>query len=105
MSSGPGPEEPGTGEHRFELVMPFVVCASEGGPYDDAAFVAGARMASTMHALEAGPAEHASYEHPPLLPQLDLVAMHAGYSMTTERYSDEWMLCTFRPVSPAGADR
>lgn len=85
-------DEPG-----YEMVMPFVVCASEGGPYDDAAFVAGVRMASIQHALEARPAKHVTYQHPHLLPQLDLVAMNAGYSMTTEAYSDEWTLCTFTP--------
>lgn len=85
--------QPEDGE--YELTMPFVVCASEGGPYDDAAFVAGANTAHCWHALAAGPAEHQVYAKPPLVPQLDLVAMHFGYTMAAEPYSDEWTLCTF----------
>jgi hypothetical protein len=36
------PTEPDDGDDPFyELVMPFVVCATNGGPYDDAAYCAG----------------------------------------------------------------
>lgn len=28
-------------EQEYDLVMPFVVCQSQGGPYDDDAFVGG----------------------------------------------------------------
>lgn len=96
------PEED-DGEAGYELVVPFVACVSEGGPYDEAAFVAGVRMRAVWHALEAGPARYESYQNPGLVPQPDLVAMHFGYTMASEPDSEEWTLCTFTkaPAGPA----
>lgn len=88
------PEEPGD----YGLVMPFVVVASAGGPYDDESFVAGCRFEAVWNELRHQPAEYQSYEYPALVPQLDLIAMKEGYTMTTEpwdEHPDEWALVTF----------
>lgn len=91
-------------EHsEYGHVMPFIVCASRGGPYDDKAFVAGARFGALDQRLAVRPAVVIqSYEPPELLSQLDLLAMHHGYEMTSEPWEqapDEWALVTFRPSS------
>jgi hypothetical protein len=81
-----------------ELVMPFVVCASQGGPYDDDAFVAGFQAGSLYKTLAAIAAVEATgvIEVPvrtALLPQLDLIAMKFGF--TTEAVpaeSPDWSM-------------
>jgi hypothetical protein len=80
----------------FGLVMPFVVCESNGGPYADEAFVAGARFGRWAELLKLQPAAHREYEPAGLVPQLDLLAMHNHYTMTTEPWDDDtsWVLVT-----------
>jgi hypothetical protein len=84
----------------FDLVEPFVVVASEGGPYDDVAFVAGARYGQLAEKLtNEHPVEFSTYEYPALVPQLDLLAMRLGYVLTVEPWEDhpdEWVRATFR---------
>ena len=80
--------------------MPFVVCQSQGGPYDDTAFVAGARFGQIEHeAKTILPGRQKQWwSEPGLVPQLDLVAMENGLNMTTEpwdEHPDEWVLVTF----------
>lgn len=84
------------------LVMPFVVCESQGGPYDDDAFVAGCRYASIDHALQMilqfGVTQYEQWIEPALVPQLDLLAMHLGWKLTAEPWEDhpdEWVLARF----------
>ena len=82
---------------EFGLVMPFVVTADNGGTYDARSFVAGARMEAVRRRCEAGEVQIESYEPPPLVPQLDLIAMRYGYTMTEEpwdEHPDEWTLVT-----------
>lgn len=89
-------------EADYGLVMPFVVVTSKGGPYDDQAFVAGARYADVAHALRGKPTEFGTYEFPALVPQLDLLAMHEGYTMTTEpweEHPDEWVWVHFERIT------
>lgn len=88
-----------TEEHAaYELVMRFVVCAGEGGPYDDAAFVAGVRWGRLDAQMERrSDAEIRLYAEPALVPQIDLSAMRYGYTMTSEpwdEHPDEWTLVT-----------
>ena len=82
------------------LVMPFVVCQSNGGPYDDVAFVAGARWGQDHHTVKTeNPDEWSAYVYPEMVPQYDLLAMDQGYTMTTEPWAehpDVWVLVTFR---------
>ena len=90
-------QEPG--EVEFGLLMPFVVCRSQGGPYDDSAFVAGASFGAHMALLEqTKPEEWAAYVDPQMLRQYDLLAMHGGYKMESEpwdEHPDEWALVRF----------
>ena len=100
-------------EADYGLVMPFVVCQSEGGPYESQAFVSGVSCgvidetlrqlaALAQHGLTAATVER--YVAPALLPQLDLVAMRHGFTLTSEAWDehpDEWALATF---TKQGAD-
>jgi hypothetical protein len=87
----------------YDLVMPFIVCQTNGGPYDDDAFVAGfqageidqaLKTASTVRAAKV----HFAMVHTALLPQLELIAMHRGFPKVlaeqTEGY-EEWADVTF----------
>lgn len=88
-------------EAEFSLVMPFVVCASKGGPYDDEAFVAGYAAGLIDHALSTLGVDETRVVftvRPLLVPQLDLLAMRYGFTMTVERWEedpDEWVSVVF----------
>jgi hypothetical protein len=100
------------GGQRFELVMPFVVVTSKGGPYDDAAFVAGWECAVIDRALGAVAEYEATFRrtvHSANLPQLDLIAMKHGYAMegleldVDAKLADpagEWSWVSFAPMDP-----
>lgn len=94
-------------EGEFGLVMPFVACESNGGHYQDHAFVAAYSAANldetlrhlahlTTNGLTAATVER--YVPPQLVPQLDLIAMRHGFTLTTEpwdEHPDEWTKATF----------
>lgn len=88
-------------ETFYDLVMPFVVLESNGGPYDDASFVAGMQYA--MHQAEMAIAAASIQVWTPsavrsaMLPQYDLLAMDNGFVMTSEPWDDdpEWAIVTF----------
>jgi hypothetical protein len=84
-------------ETEFGLVMPFVVCASQGGPYDDDSYVAGYEAGKLDAELALGP-PHVLAFWPPALsfhaenkPQLDLVAMKNGYTVRWANEVDGWV--------------
>ncbi len=88
----------------YALLYPFVVCKSNGGPWDDDAFVAGVRFGELAQRLKLGelfvelPIEDA------LAPQVDLVAMHEGYSVQFEReVAEGWTYATLRRNRPTPA--
>lgn len=86
---------------NYSLVMPFVVCHSTGGPYEDQAFVAGYQTGQIDAALKAGEKDNRDHGliavYTELLPQLDLVAMRYGYTMTSEPTQTEaWSYVSFR---------
>jgi hypothetical protein len=95
VSTPEGEEDEGYG-----LLMPFTVCASQGGPYDDAAFVAG-YTAGLLDGRLADPDNGwpiAQQVPSALVPQLDLLAMRHGWNITSEpwgEHPDEWTLVTF----------
>lgn len=73
----------GTKEGEYEMVMPIVLAKSNGGPFDDAAVVAGMTcgaieqelgMTKTLNTLP-----HERYVDAQLLKQVDLIAMRHGY--------------------------
>jgi hypothetical protein len=70
--TGPVPEGE---ESEYELVLPFVICKSRGGPYDDDAFVSGWRLGQISAALEPQGTSWAGLVQEAELPQLDLMAM------------------------------
>ena len=81
-------------EDGYSLVMPFVVVKSNGGPYDDTSFAAGAHYAYIANALKKKPETLDATEYPDLVPQLDLLAMHEGYALSTwpwDEHPDEWV--------------
>ena len=78
------------GEH-FELAYPFVCTVSNGGQWDDEAFVAGmqlgdltARMRATEPVIEVPVV-------PGLLAQIDLAAMHHGYALSVVSSDESWV--------------
>ena len=92
---------------RYDLVMPFVVCRSRGGPYDDQAFTAGWWCGQADTTLSAAPEEcdrlSFSVGVPSLLaPQLDLIAMSRGFTLVHELYGDddEFMFIRFDRGAP-----
>lgn len=66
-------------EPTYELVMPFVVCATQGGPYEDRSFVAGYELGciAADPALVGSTGRHIRTES---VPQADLIAMHHNLS-------------------------
>ena len=74
-----------TEEGQYEMVMPIVLAKTNGGPFDDAAVVAGMTcgaleqeltMTAALHTLP-----HERYIDVPLLKQVDLIAMKHGYTL------------------------
>lgn len=73
----------------WHLIVPFVVCRSCGGPYDDASFVRGFEVGRIAEKL----ARHdwdeiAATVHEDVVHQLDLIAMRQGY-VIIDRPEDE----------------
>lgn len=94
----------GEGEAEYGLVMPFVVCESEGGPYESAAFVAGwdcafvddtLRSLATPRTNGVTAATVQRYVKPEAVPQLDPIAMRHGFTLTTEQGEHGWIAATF----------
>lgn len=92
------PATPEDGPGDYGLVMPFLSVASQGGPHEDIAYVAGWEMG----ALDA----ELSLSHPPTLDraircanarQADLIAMKHGYRAEIEPYDDQWCLLHLAP--------
>ena len=94
-------EDPDTG---FELVMPFKVVKSAGGPYDDESFVAGYRLGQLDNVLaDRSLEEHVLSIEPDAVPQADLIAMRHGYSCTVTEYDVQWSTARFiRQAETAG---
>ena len=78
---------------HMTLLVPFVVCTSTDGPYDDESFAAGFACGEIYQSLAAAASLRrvTSLRFPTvltaLLPQLDLIAMHHGFTMISK--SDE----------------
>lgn len=84
--------------HEHTLVMPFVVVASKGGPYDDDAFVAGWQCATVQEALRHSGASWAGTVPAAILPQLDLIAMDRGLALISEPAGEYWAFATIAPL-------
>ncbi|MCI3246288.1 hypothetical protein [Streptomyces spinosisporus] len=70
-------------EGEYEAVMPFVLTKSQGGPFDDGAFVAGMTCGALDQELTITAALHTlpreRYIDARFLKQVDLIAMRHGY--------------------------
>lgn len=88
----------------YELVMPFTVVISAGGPYEDAAFVAGFQAGVIYADLGQDMPAPGYWVPSALVTQLDLVAMRWGFKMYSEEWDQgpEWTHVWFRRTS-AGA--
>lgn len=90
-----------TVDGEYGLVMPFVVCQSKGGPYDDDAFVAGYQAGSLSVTLSQpiDPGGMTVTVRTDLVPQVDLIAMHHQCVTASEPCTDAdgWSFVTIRP--------
>lgn len=97
------PTEPG--EAEFTPIMPFVLCKTNGGPYDDSAFVAGATCGAldeefrVLALSRATPRER--YINAAYLPQVDLIAMQHGYTTSLGELDEAsgWQAVAFELAS------
>jgi hypothetical protein len=92
------------GEECGGGVMPFVLCRSKGGPYDDEAFSSGWRLGAVGATL-AAPGVSALCESIRAggRVQADLLAMAYGYAMRVDPSSDpDWLSVTFTRTGDDG---
>lgn len=88
-------------DDEWGMVMPFVVCESQGGPYEDAAFVAGYECGSLDQLLlSERPRTHEVTVRTDSMQQIDLIAMRHGYILTSQDGDEQW---TFVRLSRHGA--
>lgn len=90
---------------EYGLVMPFVSVASNGGDYDDSAYVAGyeaGHLAAEIDMCKAMPQGIPATPGPRTIhrgnvAQVDLLAMNAGYSVDVEDVGEdgEWAWVKF----------
>ena len=83
------------------LAVPFVVCTSAGGPFDDDAFVAGFQCGDIDRALKvaaANDSDGATFTvRSELVRQLELHAMYRGFpSVEVTELDEEWSKIEFR---------
>lgn len=83
------------------LSMPFVICKSAGGPFDDDAFVAGFTCGlidsklGVAAAIGASQAETTTVMRA-MVPQLDLIAMRHGFKVIeVDDPEGEWAMLEF----------
>lgn len=79
------------------LVMPFVVCASQGGPYHDDSFVGGYECGFIDALLTSGQKRVQRLAHRASLPQIDLIAMKHNCSIHVQD-DGEWATVTLTKV-------
>jgi hypothetical protein len=90
-------------EAEFGLVMPFVVVESQGGPFDDMAYVCGYEACAIDAELQyARPKLIEKYVHTENVAQVDLIAMQHGYTFESTPWADapeDWTWVTLRRMS------
>ena len=96
------------GEHG--LIMPFVVCKTQGGTLDDLAFVVGWELGQIDGELEMCETLYATprsrYVHTVGVPQLDLISMRRGYLLKVSETdeSGEWTWVEFNKPNDGDDD-
>jgi hypothetical protein len=97
-------QDPLDDQTNFGLIMPFVLCASQGGPLEDVAFTIGFELGQIDQELEFCETLYAEprdrYVHTEGLVQLDLIAMRRGYVLEDglRDESGEWAFVHFRRI-------
>ncbi len=93
---------PDADDDGFDLVYPFVVCESQGGPYADEPFAAGFAAGRLDLCLETaarvGATQVRYLLRTDLIPQAELMAMNYGYptmDVTTSEQHPEWSQVVF----------
>lgn len=87
---------------EFGIIMPFVLCESQGGPLEDVAFTVGFELGQIDQELEVCETLYAEprdrYLHTVGLAQLDLIAMRRGFVLEDGLKDDsgEWTWVHFR---------
>ncbi len=94
-------------DKNYGLVYPFVVCTSKEGPYDDDAFVAGCYFGQIKEQCKTiGLGYKKEWCVPsPLVPQLELLAIHEGCAMMAQPWNDhpdEWTFVTMQRLYHRG---
>lgn len=85
-------DDDGGGGGEYSLVMPFKVCATYGGPFDDESYVCGFEAGALDARLHyARPLTVSLPVHAANVEQFDLIAMKHGYKMTTEPEEHGWV--------------
>ena len=85
-----------TDDPDYALIMPFVVCQSKGGPYEDDAYAAGWEAATidanlaNWRRLGLSPIRTPLTVRTDNMRQIDLVAMHRGYEVEVISEADGW---------------
>lgn len=78
---------------HFEMIMPFVVVDTEGGPFDDASYCAGYEAGRWASKVEAAKSLRLDVQretvHRANLPQLDLVAMRYGAQLAVHDWQED----------------
>ncbi len=91
-SPPPLPDDDQPAEPRYEVAVPFTLCASNGGPHDDAAFSAGFEIghadASMRDVAAAGGTVIILTVRTNHIPQLELHAMNRGFPNMDRRDHD-----------------
>jgi hypothetical protein len=81
------------GGTEYGLLFPFVVCQSQGGPYDDEAFVAGAQFGRIDQALQVAAVSGATRlrvtVRTDLVKQLELCGMARGFPVLIAEQVEE----------------
>lgn len=77
-------------ECDYGLVMPFAVCASNGGSYEDEPFVAGFRLGEIRERVRRDNAWSGLVREDDI-PQLDLIAMERDLTMRCDDAGDGWV--------------
>lgn len=89
-------------DNGYTPVMPIILCKSNGGPFDDAAFIAGATCGAIIEELRSlrltGGTPNKRYINTQYLPQIDLIAMAYGYTIKHGDHDEAsgWQAITFQ---------
>lgn len=86
-------------EPQWQMIMPLVACASQGGPYPDDAYCAGWEMGSLFQILaQSAVRAMAMSIRADNCAQADLIAMNAGFVMQVHQVADGWASVEFTHV-------